>query len=161
MCVFSSGCPKIPETPVFCNPLALHSHILLYVRVYVCLNVRVFLSTHTIYSNFLSPLCLSVCCSAVKKKTCFAGRCVVIKDKKRETLLLSAFLCFTASLHCCDALCSCVLPRLPSALCVLLIRPSVHRKAAVRQCCCTIEVTVPVYYCVCFVALCRFVCALQ
>lgn len=165
VCLISSGCLK-SQNPCFCYPCTttLSRHALC---VYACQNVcvRVLKHTHlTIYSNILSLLCLCVCCSAVK--TCLAGLCAAIEDKKRETEFLSALPCFTASLHCCcAALCSCVLPRLPSALCVLLICPSVHSKAAVRNCvsvlCAAVQLQTQILRCgLCF-ALCCCVCVLQ
>ncbi len=132
MCVSSALAGQNPRTPVFVTPGTALS-CCMCVCVPEC--VRVLKHTHlTIYSNFLSPLCLCVCCSAVK--TCFAGLCVAIENKKRVTESLSAFPCFTASLHCCcAALCSCVLPRLPSALCVPLICPSVRWKSCSPSLC--------------------------
>lgn len=155
-----------PRTLVSVTPSTALSHPA--VCVYVCLDVRVFSKTHTLdYTLLLILSCLCVCCSAVK--TCLAGLCVAIENKKRETELLSAFLCFTASLHCCcAALCSCVLPRLPSPLCVLLICPSVHCKAAVRHCvsvlCAAVRLPSQILFSILLVfisALCCCVCVLQ
>lgn len=136
VCVFSSGWIK-SQKAWFCNPPPQHCTLTSSsVCMFVSECVRFLKHTPlTIYSNLLSALCLCVCCNAVK--SCFAVLCVAIKKKKREREreFLSAFLCFTASLHCCcAALCSFALPRLPSALCVLLICPSVHCKAAVHHC---------------------------
>jgi len=101
MCVLSSGCPKFPD--------ALHSHILLYVCMCVCVS-------HTL--NFIQYSFVSVCLMQCSENLlCWA---LLLPSRiKRETEFLSAFPCFTASLHhcCCAALCSCALPRLPSLSC--------------------------------------------
>lgn len=94
VCVFSSGCLK-SQNPCFCYPYttALSHHALC---VYACQNVAcesvcVFSNTHTLdYTVTFIPFVLCVCCSAVK--TCFAGLCAAIEDKRRATELLSASL---------------------------------------------------------------------
>lgn len=57
--------------------------------------------------------------------------CCHHKVKERVALCFSVLQCFTSLLGC--SLCSSALPRLRSALCVLQICPTVHRKAAVHH----------------------------
>lgn len=103
--VFSCGCPPKSQNPCFCN--RTQHCTLTSCCMCVCVSECVCVSKHThltIYSNFLSPLCLSVCCSAVKNLLCWGVVCVAIRNTKRETLLLSAFSvlhCFL-SLLCCS-----------------------------------------------------------
>lgn len=107
----SSGC-WLSKNTLICmsSALAALNSQMHYTLTSCCMCVCV---SHTL--NFIQYCFVSVCLMQCSENLlCWA--LLLPSRMKRETELLSAFPCFTASLHrcCCAALCSCALPRLPS-----------------------------------------------